>query len=333
MPHIARRVLSAGAVATLLATAALVAASPATAFPRPPAPACPIETLPQPPDMYRTEAHAIDPTGRYIVGGALRVADEQPTTAFLLIWDRGRLTTVPWANGDGAIGVNARGVVIGNGNADGRTQPWTYRDGVFTLLPTPSDEVYVSAINASGDVVGYHYVDAIGRFVALRWPASRPGTVEELDAPVGGLATGITRDGTIVGTVSTPEHLTGWARRPDGRYSELTVPGAQRTQVVAAEGKWAIGRVDPRTGTQFGVRWNLRTGTYTVLDEQSYVATDINSRGVAVAGSRVIGPGISRWLESGEGVAVGGKAIADDGTVVGFRNSAGTVTAVRWPAC
>ncbi|PWR13793.1 hypothetical protein DKT68_00575, partial [Micromonospora acroterricola] len=294
MQLIARRVLSAGAVAGLLATAAVVAASPATAFPRPPAPACPIETLPQPPDMYRTQAYAIDSTGRYIVGGALRVADEQPTKAFLLIWDRGHLTTVPSPFGEGGVGVNARGVVIGTGHGEGGTQPWSYRDGVFTLLPARSDETYVSAINAAGDVVGYDYDDATGRFVALRWPASRPGTFEVLDVPAGGMALGITRDGTIVGTVSGPEHATGWARRPDGRYAELTVPGARSTQVLAAEGKWALARVDLSNGDQFGVRWNLRTGAYTVLDPRSYVATDVNSRGAVVAGDWVVRPGASR---------------------------------------
>ncbi|MEV4656986.1 hypothetical protein [Micromonospora sp. NPDC049301] len=334
MHRLARRTLAAGATVGLLATAAVVAASPATAFPRPPAPSCTIQTLPQPPNMYRTEAYAIDPTGRYVAGGALRVFDESPTEAFLLIWDRGRLRTVPWPNGDGVVDVNARGVVIGNGNADGRTQPWSYRDGVFTLLPTPWEQVYVSAINTAGDVVGYRYDDATGGFVALRWPASRPGTVEELDAPPGALALGVTRDGSIVGTASGPEYYTGWARHPDGRYSELTVPGARSTQVVAAEGRWAVGRADLSDGDQLAVRWNLRTGAYTELDRQVYVLEDVNAGGVAVGGDRVVRGATSRQLPGGgDRLTVASRAIADDGTIVGFRNSAGTVTAVRWTAC
>ncbi|SIM79882.1 hypothetical protein [Micromonospora cremea] len=334
MHRLVRRALAAGAAVGLLATAAVVAASPATAFPRPPAPSCAIETLPQPPNMYRTEAYAIDPTGRYVAGGALRVHEESPTEAFLLLWDRGRLTTVPWPNGDGVVDVNARGVVIGNGNADGRTQPWSYRNGVFTLLPTPSDQVYVSAINAAGDVVGYRFDDATGGFVALRWPASRPGTVEELDAPAGALALGVTRDGSIVGTASGPEYFTGWVRHPDGRYSELTVPAAQSTQVLAAEGRWAVGRVSFSDGDQFPVRWNLRTGVYTQLDRQVYGIEDVNARGVAVGGEWVVpGPTARQLPGGGDRVTISGRAIADDGTVVGFRNTAGKVTAVRWTAC
>ncbi|MFC0506126.1 hypothetical protein [Micromonospora costi] len=329
MPHSATRATV--VVAGLLAAVAVAPVSPAGAFPRPRVPSCAIETLAQPAGMYRTEAYAVDPSGRYVAGGALRVTDEG-TESFVLLWDRGRLRTIASPLGEYVVDVNIRGVVVGNGHVDGRSQPWTYHGGVFTHLATLPGGVFADAVNARGDVVGYGYDEVSGEPFAVRWPASRPGTVERLDAPAGAMALGITRDGSIVGTAGGPEDFTGWVRRPGGAYDTLTVPGARSVQVDAAQGRWVVGRADLADGSHVPVRWNLRTGRYAALAPEVGVLTDVNGRGVAIGGEWVVRGATARQLPGGGARTVGARAIADDGTVVGFRND-GRVSAVRWTGC
>ncbi|WP_229399602.1 hypothetical protein [Micromonospora okii] len=337
MRDIARRALSAGAVAGLLAATAGIGASPAAASARPPASPCAVAPLPQPADMYRTDAYAVDPTGRFVVGGALRNTDEGGES-FLLIWDRGRLRTIANPFGEGGTDVNSRGVVIGNGQTDGRSRPWVYRNGTFAFLPlrpATAKFTFVSAINRAGDIVGYRYDDVTNVTTALRWPAARPGTVETLSgAPTGAMAIGITRNGSIVGNAGQEPDSNVWVRRPGGRYAELTAPGADRSTVRAAEGRWAVGEVLTTDGEQFPVRWNIRTGTFTRTAPAAQILFGVNSRGVAIGADHVVRGSTARQLPMPQGSrTAGARAIADDGTIVGFSNEAGRVSAVRWTGC
>ncbi|WP_147434555.1 hypothetical protein [Micromonospora musae] len=284
-----------------------------------------------PADLVRTEAYAVDRSGRYVAGGGLR-ATAEGTESVVLVWDRGRLSAVTSPFGEGVVDVNSRGLVVGNGQEEGRSQPWTYRNGVFTRLPTLPGGVFVTAVNARGDVVGYGYDSATEATFAVRWPVARPGTIERLDAPAGAMAAGITGNGSIVGTAGGPVDWTGWVRRPGGGYGALSVPQARSVQVDAAEGRWAVGRVDLVDGDQFAVRWDLRTGTYTALARQVLLLDDVNARGVAVGAGWVVRGTAARELPRDGARGVGARAIADDGTVVGFRND-GRVTAVRWTGC
>ncbi|MGC4852133.1 hypothetical protein ACLQ24_01760 [Micromonospora sp. DT4] len=77
------------------------------------------------------------------------------------------------------------------------------------------------------------------------------------------------------------------------------------------------------------VRWDVRNGSYTFLDQEVGL-DDVNAKGVVVGGDRVAHGGTSRILPGGGNV--GAKAIADTGTIVGFRN-ADRVTPVRWTGC
>jgi hypothetical protein len=335
MTHIARRRMLAGVAAGLLATSVGLAASgAATAAPRAQAyRPCTIGTLPFPADTYRAEANAVDPTGRFIAGAALRVQDSG-NQSLLLVWDRGLLTTVESPSVDAVVDVNAGGVVVGNGWKDGIGQPWRYRDGRVEQLPVvPSSGIFVSAINGAGDIVGHGTDAATGQLFALRWPAARPGTVEVLDAPAGAAPQGITTDGTIVGTAGDWGSWTGWVRRPDGRIDALTAPGALMTLVDAAEGHWAVGRVNLDGSTEVKVRWDLRDGSYRALDERLQWLEDVNAQGVAVGGDRVGRGATSRVLPGGgDRVVIGARSISDTGTIVGFRNG-DRVTPVRWTGC
>ncbi|MFC0505369.1 hypothetical protein [Micromonospora costi] len=333
MHSIARRGLTATVVTGLLATA-VAATAPATATAGTATRGCTISTLPYPVDAYRATADAIDPTGQFVAGSGLRVTDtgNQP---LLLIWARGALTTVESPIVDTVADVNASGVVIGNGYGDGTGLPWRYRGGTVEPLPLPpSGGAHATAINQAGDIVGSSQDPQTGESVALLWPAARPGTVEVLDAPVDAVAEGINDDGTIVGTAGAFDQWTTWLRRPGGTVQPLSVPGARITVAVAAAGRWAVGHADLGGTSTTNVRWNLRTGSYTRLSADVPWLEDVNARGVAVGADRVTAGATSRVLPgSGERTSVGTRAIADNGVIVGFRNSFGQVTPVRWTGC
>ncbi|MGN9919345.1 hypothetical protein [Micromonospora palomenae] len=334
MAHLARRRMLA-ATAGLLSAALGVATAPATAAPRTAsasATACKLSTLPYPADVYRADAQAIDRTGRFIAGTALR-RGEDSNQLLLLLWKRGRLTTIESPLADAVADVNTAGTVVGNGWADGRTRPWILRDGALELLPSPPGGAEPTAINGTGDIVGVGVdPDTFDPF-PLRWPAARPGTFEVLDLPANAVPQGITEDGTIVGTAGDFAAWTGWVRYPDGRVRTLTVPGARTTIVYAAQGHWAIGRANLGDGNQVKVRWDLRDGSWSRLADELPLVTDVNKRGTVVGGDRIARGGGSRLLPGGgAGVGVGARAISDTGTVVGFRND-GRVTPVRWTGC
>ncbi|MFC8616483.1 hypothetical protein ACFT9M_08715 [Micromonospora purpureochromogenes] len=327
MTHLARRRMLAAATAGLLSAALGVAAAPATAAPRT-ASACKLSTLPYPADVYRADAQAIDRTGRFIAGTALRVGEED-NQLLLLVWKRGRLTTIESPLADTVADVNTAGTVVGHGWVDAKIRPWILRDGAVTLLPSPPGGALPTAINGAGDIVGYGVESDTGRNFPLRWPAARPGTFEVLDAPAGAMPQGITEDGTIVGTAGDFAASTGWVRYPDGRLQSLTVPGARSTDVDAAQGHWAIGRVSLGGANQVRVRWDLRDGSWSRLADELPWLVDVNKRGTVVGGDRIARGGTSRLLP---GARVGTRAISDTGTVVGFRND-GRLTPVRWTGC
>ncbi|SCE88726.1 hypothetical protein GA0074695_1903 [Micromonospora viridifaciens] len=333
MKTIVRRTLTASVAAGLLATSVAVAA-PAAARTHTATVACTIRNLPYPVDAYRATADAIDPTGQFIAGSGLRVTDtgNQP---LLLIWARGRLTTVESPMVDTVADVNADGVVIGNGWANSRGLPWRYRGGKVEPLPLPpAGGAYVKAINKAGDIVGFGQDPQTGDSVALLWPAARPGTVEVLDAPANAEADGINDDGAIVGTSGPFGEWSTWLRRPDGTIKPLTVPGAGSTVALAAAGEWAVGHADLGGANNAWIRWNLRSGSYTQLSAELLWLADVNARGVAVGGDRATVGDTSRVLPGGgERTSVGAQAIADNGIIVGFRNSYGKVTPVRWAGC
>ncbi|MEU8217437.1 hypothetical protein AB0C47_16895 [Micromonospora taraxaci] len=334
-----RRMVAAAAAAVLLATSLGVAVSgPASAAPGGAAlRTCKISTLPYPTDTYRADANVIDPTGRYVAGTALRVG-EVDNQYLLLFWDGQQVTEVEVPGMADPVDVNADGVVIGNGSAPGTGigQPWIYRDGKLEQLPVlPSTGIFVSAINDSGDIVGYGSDIVPGEFVALRWPAARPGTVEVLKAPANALANGITDNGTIVGSAGPFGDWNSWVRRPNGRIDALTFPGADWGTASAAAGRWAIGLVWLGGNSASKVRWDLRNGSHTLLDQEIPALTDVNAKGVVVGGDRVGRGSTSRVLPGGgEGVGVGARSISDTGTIVGFRNVlADRLTPVRWTGC
>ncbi|MGS2618826.1 hypothetical protein ACVCAH_30500 [Micromonospora sp. LZ34] len=335
MTNVSRRRILAGVAAGLMAASFGIAATPgtATAATGQSIRLCAMRPLPFPADAYRATADAVDPTGRFIAGSGRRNTAGGATEPLLLVWDEGQLTTVASPLVEEIAGVNADGAVIGNGWVNGVSQPWRYRAGQLESLPTGTfSYVGVSAINGSGNIVGSGYTPT-GEQVALLWPAARPGTVEVLDAPANAAARDITDDGTIVGSAGDFGAWTGWVRTPAGEIQPLTLAGATGSQVDAASGRYVIGRVNLGEPNQVRVRWDLVKGTSVTLDPRFAVLSDVNQHGVVVGGDRISRGASSVVLPGGgTGITIGARAIADNGTVVGFHNST-RVTAVRWTGC
>ncbi|BCB78821.1 hypothetical protein GCM10022251_80690 [Phytohabitans flavus] len=296
-------------------------------------------TLPVPADTFSSEAVAVDPSGRYVLGSAIV---RQATDSFpLLLWDRQRLVEVkPPLPRSVLVDVNSAGVVIGNArDEDGFLRhPWRYHAGKATLLPLidEADQVTVEGINSRGDIVGIGRTPANTTY-GLLWPASRPGTVRVLDTPADLVdLAGITDDGTVVG-VSGFSEPTSWLRTPGGVVRTLAGPdNATGALASAVGGHWAVGQIF-QGGVLVGLRWDLRTGRVKVLDPGLESApTDVNASGVVLAGTTLQRGGTVVTLPApSPGDGVGGAAIADNGTVVGFHNNLLTdeIRAVRWTGC
>ncbi|MCX5117193.1 hypothetical protein OG992_08365 [Micromonospora sp. NBC_00362] len=286
--------------------------------PRPPV-TCQASWLPQPVKGPVAVAKSVDPTGRHIVGD-IGTGQEDGR---VVLWTDGRPVVLP-ATARHAAAVNTRGYVVGT-NGDGTG--WLYRDGKLRFLATPPgyDTVLVHAINGRGDIVGT--ADrSDDSHQAVRWSTDHPQKYR-LVGQRGSSATGITEDGTIVGTVGEQPYR--WT--PQGVGATLAVPdGYPRASVESARGEWAIGMVpgDQRSGAvqMLPVRWNLTTGAVSLLPFPG--ASAIAGSGdvlVADGAPLVVAPdGTSRRLagrpevRATEAGTYTAEAISDDGlTVVG----------------
>ncbi|WP_433124856.1 hypothetical protein ACQPWW_20850 [Micromonospora sp. CA-240977] len=249
-----------------------VAASPTASVSTAPARSltCEASVLPQPIGGPVAVATGVDPTGRHIVGD-IGTGNEDGR---VVLWTDGRAKVLP-AAARHAAAVNADGYVVGT-NGDGTG--WVYRGGSLRLLTTPPgyDAVLVYAVNGRGDIAGTAR-GANDSHRAVLWSVDRPQQYRLLGRP-GSAATGITEDGTVVGTVGELPYR--WT--PQGVGTALAVPeGYPRASVDSARGTWAIGMVP---GAQRGggvqmlpVRWDLTTGAVTLLPFPS--ATGIAGNG------------------------------------------------------
>ncbi|MFI6236849.1 hypothetical protein ACIBD9_25095 [Micromonospora sp. NPDC050784] len=302
-------------------TTPALAVSPAetgSAAPRPPV-TCQASWLSQPIDGPVAVANRVDPTGRHIVGD-IGTGQEDGR---VVLWTNGRPVVLP-AAARHAAAVNASGQVVGT-NGDGTG--WVYRDGKLRFLATPPgyDAVLVHAVNGRGDIVGTARRSDDSHHAVL-WSTDHPQQYRLLGQR-GSSATGITEDGTIVGTMGELPYR--WT--PQGVGAALAVPdGYPRASVDSAHGDWAIGMVPG--GQQGGavqmlpVRWNLATGAVNLLPFPGAAGIAANGDLLVTDGAPLVvaSDGTSRRLpgrpevratEAGTYTAEG---ISDDGlTVVG----------------
>jgi hypothetical protein len=204
---------------------------------------------------------AIDPSGRYLAG-YVDVASTNVRKAVL--WTDGR---PQYLDPPGAvptpIAVNAAGMVAGRSQRSGHSTGWLFRDGHYVQLGVPKGavEIFVTGLNARGDVVGWAAGPDSDISTAVLWPVNQNGTVKVLDTGADGehRALAVGDDGTAYGVAG--ESATAW--HPDGTTTTLPgLDGDNVGKVFHVAGDWAYG-VGSESKERFGgarfVRWNLRT--------------------------------------------------------------------------
>jgi uncharacterized membrane protein len=253
-----------------------------------------------------------DVTGHYQVGAGYDTVDGK----LLLIRWKDRIATVldvPYGLSKGMPrAVNSKGVIVGDaqeeGTAPGRPMfAWVYRDGVLRKLPGLSgyDMAAAYGVNERGDIAGVAYTNPgfDGKnSVAIVWPADHPDRPRTLDAPSGAQPSGITDDGTVVGSL-----VTGWGRlreqdinstpyvwSPNGHGHALTVPaGMTGGQVDRVRGKVAVGFLFGAGGTT-PASWDLRTGDVRVFGNLRGSGAAVNAAGGIVVNTPVAAAVIAR---------------------------------------
>jgi hypothetical protein len=318
---------------------------------------CTITRLPAPAEIV---AHVGgDVTGHYQVGTGYNSADGKVP---LIRWKDGIATVIddPYGVSMGTPrAVNSRGVVVGEaqekGSAPGTSSfAWVYRDGVMRKLPGLNGYGTVAAydVNERGDIVGWAGSSDGSIAVAIIWPADAPDKPRRLDAPNGARASGITDDGTVVGSLVAGggtsllkgRNGTPYVWSPNGRGHALTVPmGMSGGQVSRVRGNIAVGYlIGARDVTP--ASWDLRTGDVRVFGNLPgvYATADaVNAAGWIVVNA----PGAAAVIVRPDGTAVrlprlpgappelarGSWISADGRTVIGNSpQPAGLATAVIW---
>jgi hypothetical protein len=265
------------------------------------------------PDAF---ADRVDPSGRY-VGGA-RVIDQNNLP---VVWTDGKplLLTIS-AQSTTVYAINASGVVVGQ--VESPTEyAFRYRNEVVTPLAAPAGypRAVPEAINAAGTVVGVAFSATGDRYVAVKWTGDVP---EILAAPGNAMASGISDDGTVVGSLGAKGGAYLWDAGGTGR--KLAVPnGLSGGTAGAIRGGWVVGNAADAQGHQVPVRWNLRTGTVDRLPRNGF-GRAVNASGLTVveAGGHnfVVDPAGAVVTLSGSGIPW---AVADNGTVVGYTAGGG----------
>jgi hypothetical protein len=301
---------------------------------------------------------AMDSTGRFVVT-SFADRDRAP---FVIRWDHERPARLDLPEEPlRPTGVNARGTVVGAGSLTAFSleprvsiddYPWVYRDGGYARLPIPPGHVAAgaAAVNDRGDIVGEAF-RADGRRVAVLWPADRPEAPRVLTAPRNARALGISNDGTVVGLADGVQPLLGrgdindlrgrpyaWDATGRGRFlaQPAGYPYAQATEV---RGDWAIGSAWHPIGAPGGrteiesvaLRWNLRSGAMTTVDEWDgslflavnaggdVVVRSVGRGSMLVRGDRAFPLPPLRRDTSGR-QRVSPAAVSDDATVVAGRH-------------
>lgn len=275
--------------ANLPAAAGAPRATQEVASAAPGAQPCAVTPLPSPAGMVQVEATAVDPTGRYIGGQAWSGQNAVP-----ILWTGGTPHVLPVEAESATVdAVNANGVVVGVADKGSDEYVYRYQDGKVTKLqslPHYPRLFAAASINAAGDVVinaetssSVEGADAVG----VIWPAGST-TAQKVSLPAGANLFAITDDGTRVGA----SYLAGvadagytWDAIGNGR--KLAGPSGLQSVAYGARGDWVAGAVGRFPDSVHAARWNLRTGSVTVLND-SESGDAVNASGWVVTRTAVI---------------------------------------------
>jgi hypothetical protein len=330
--HAANVAVAATVFAVLPATA--VAASGNT---------CRTVPLPVPTGVVTSQVTGGDHSGRYLVGEGYEFDGTQYTFRGLL-WLHGQVATVataalaPYAQVN-LTDVNREGTVVGFRTTDFttfHTDAWLFRDGRFTLLPglAPTDSTRAVAVNSLGDVVGTSEDDTVNP-AALRavvWPADQPDRAREL-VPGASFSTGvdIDDDGTALGLLGQRpdpgQRPFLWSADRGARF--LTAPaGTELAEAAAIRDRWVAGTA-VGDGSSVVVRWDLNTGSATVVSTQYGSASAVNRQGtIATSGALISRTGGVGTI----GVDAHVTVLADNGVAAGA-DAPFQGQAVVWTGC
>jgi|GEM_PF-5604745 len=270
------------------------------------------------------QAHNIDPTGRYVVGF---VASN--TIWATMFWDNGTPQAMQVPGKPQVDAVNAHGVVVGSTNIGGDESVYRWENGNTTVLSYPMSgqwHPYNINININGDIVAnvkpahvavLPEAESAAAFVTVLWKAGATKG-EQLAAPGGFGAAGITDSGLIAGTLATQKR--GAVLDLSGRQvGELPLG----TYVSKVSPTGAIALAHTQAGNKKMVpsfAWDLQTGKTTKLSNTT-IALGINAKGWVVDPvNGVLKDGNFYQLpplSSTETSFLADTAIADDGTVIG----------------
>ena len=309
--------------------------------PEPPT-SCALQRLPVPGGVTMSLVTAEDPTGHYIAGRSYPHGG--PANGYpIIIWHDGKPAVITIPGADQSLEqITSTGNAVGQSFVnEGQVQvAWAYVDGAVVRLQGSNAEA--RGINAARAIVG----KLDDKPVVWRTPFE---PAEKLPVPPGtttGEAYGIDDDGTIVGTLqgNDGEHAYVW--RPDGSVHALPAPpnpsgiGFGERAFVLRDG-W-VGGLDTYGGSR-AVRWNLRTGTVTVVSALDVATEAVNRYGWAVGsdtqgygvlqtdGGTVRLPALTKPVDPTDNIASG---ISDDGrTIAGqavLGNADRTIVAVVW---
>jgi len=201
---------------------------------------CQVSSLPAPKGVDHVTATAVAPAGRY-VGGAALGSEETGETGAALLWDAGRLSTIPIeGRSPTPLGVNSSGTVVGGVTRNHHLVAWVYRGGKATTLPgLPGyEDMSATGVNDRGDIVGVAHGPAdVNR--AVMWPADEPDTIRTLTAPGSAGAMGISADGVVVGYANDRPYV--WNAAGAGRE----LPGGADGTALGIAGDWVYGTSGP----------------------------------------------------------------------------------------
>jgi hypothetical protein len=263
----------------------------------------------------QVQLFAMDPSGRYVVGSYGSPVDAPSNRMGVAVrWDNGVGTVLP-VEGDNdqvfAGDVNRKGSVVGTlrRNIDGEyvSIAWAYTEALgWRVLYAPqnyNDSVAIG-IDDNDDVLGYASTGA--RIDTVAWSIDAYGNwTTRVIGPSGttGLTLEATDDGTLVGVLTAGEPYVWY---PDGTGRLLELPdGITWGSVSDASGDWAVGFAPGvvATGTPRPVRWNIRTGEVSLVDDEPAASRSVavSARGdVAWAAARSTPAAILRTTDGRE---------------------------------
>jgi uncharacterized membrane protein len=268
--------------------------------------------LSAPADSGSVSADRIDPSGRYVGGASVAHQDSTP-----ILWTDAKPAVLPVSAQSATVyAINASGVVVGQVESP-TASAFRYHDGTFTTLPAPPGypTAVPEAVNAAGTVVGVAFSAAGDRYVAVKWTAT--GGPEILAAPGNAMASGISDDNLVVGSLGAKDGAYIWDAGGTGR--KLALPnGLSGGTAGAIRGAWVVGNATDPQGHQVPVRWNLHDGTVNRLPRNGF------GRAVNSSGLTVVEAGGQNFVVNASGTVVSLPsngipwAVADNGMVVGY---------------